>query len=1601
MADVSGKFFSAVKVRTGVSPSSPGSLVGEPLEPVNPPGGGLNSVGVTMPSAFAVANSPLTSNGTIQITGAGTIAQYVRGDGTLETFPSLTGFVPYTGATQNVDLGEFGVDAGFVQLDTTPTNTPTAQGTIFWDVDDETVDVVLNGYIMKIGEDQFYPVKNQTGSSIAKGTAVRFAGTLGASGRLLIAPFIADGSVSSSFFMGVTAEAIANGADGKVLYFGRIRGINTNAFNEGDVLYASTTVAGGFQTAVPLAPNNIVQVAAVINKSINQGVIFIRPSFGSNINQDEGVKIVSPTTGQLLQLQANGLWENKTTAQVLGGTSSQFVKGDGTLDSNTYQVTSDKGEPNGYASLDGNGKVPLVQINDALIGNVNFQGLWNAATNTPTLANPPALGTKGYYYIVSTAGTFAGISFEVGDWIISNGTAWGKVDNTDAVSSVFGRTGNVTASNGDYNTSQVTENTNLYFTNARAIASVLTGYTSGAGTISAADSILSAIQKLNGNIGALVTGVSSVNGQTGVVVLTTTNIAEGTNLYYTEARVNANTNVAANTAARHAAVTLGTANGLSLSTQQLSLGLASAGVTGALSGTDWSTFNSKQNALTNPVTGTGTSGQVAYFTGSTTISSESNLFWDSTNDRLGINNALPSEILHVVAGLNGGGILIESTGTERAPALKLYPKSPSANERNWAISAFRDSQESLSISSSNSKGSDPYSNGTTRLIINGISGNVGLGMSALDGFKLDVNGTGRFLSTLTATQFIRSGGTSSQFLKADGSVDSNTYYLASNPSAFIALTALSGTAPIQYNNTTGAISITQASGSTNGFLSSTDWNTFNNKTSNVGTVTSVAALTLGTTGTDLSSSVANGTTTPVITLNVPTASAANRGALSAADWTTFNSKENAITAGTTAQYYRGDKTFQTLNTAAVPELTNLYYTEARVNANANVAANTAARHNAVTLGTANGLSLSTQELSLGLASSSANGALSSTDWTTFNSKQNALTNPVTGTGTSGQVAYFNGTSSIAGESNLFWDATNDRLGIGTASPLGFLEVRAGNRAVSNDGILQVNSNNSQAIDLGGSISFGGVWTGTSVTEWAQISGRKESATSGVFAGYLSFATRPSGGANTERMRITSSGNLGLGVTPSAWNANSRALQLSQFVSLSHQNNASLNLMSFALETSANAFTYAETGAFPLRYNQNPNNGVHSWYTAPSGTAGNAISFTQAMTLGSNSGLSIGTPSAAPSQGLLVQGAANFNSSVTAGGYITGQGNNPGGLGGSRYVLDWLSGQMRLFSYGANSSTNGGFLFNSQRSDGTNSINYLDIASTGAATFNLGSGEMRLNRAGTSEFLKLNTFYLLSEGNDQLLGSVTGATSIYAGNGVSPRLTITSGGQVGIGSTATPLKMLQVFAGNGDGIATGTNSTSTNLSANLFLYPSATATKKNWAISAFFTRQTTLQFLYSNSSTSDPYSDGTPIMTLDGATTNVLIGTTTDNSNKLRVNGSIWADGAATLNGNFRIINSNGFNDSVNFDRTAINGLILNSSGNLILNGSTGSSRITCYGDGFFSGGIQTGNPYGTTAANWLLGRFLTETTSANGSIRVQIGSKYYNIAAEDLGTVPT
>jgi hypothetical protein len=197
------------------------------------------------------------------------------GSGNYVTIGDLENYVPYIGAIDDVDLGEQGITTEWVKLNITPV-IPTDQGSVYWDEDDNVLAVVLNGAIQKVGEVTFYNVKNQTGSTIPKGTGVGFAGVVGSSARIKVAPYLADGSQPSIYYVGITAEEILDGEDGKVYNFGPIRGLNTSAFNEGDVLYASSTVAGGFTTTPPTAPNNVIVVAAVLTDSATVGALLVR-----------------------------------------------------------------------------------------------------------------------------------------------------------------------------------------------------------------------------------------------------------------------------------------------------------------------------------------------------------------------------------------------------------------------------------------------------------------------------------------------------------------------------------------------------------------------------------------------------------------------------------------------------------------------------------------------------------------------------------------------------------------------------------------------------------------------------------------------------------------------------------------------------------------------------------------------------------------------------------------------------------------------------------------------------------------------------------------------------------------------------------------------------------------------------------------------------------------------------------------------------------------------------------------------------------------------------------------------------------------------------
>lgn len=131
-------------------------------------------------------------------------------------------------------------------------------------------------------------------------------------------------------------------------------------------------------------------------------------------------------------------------------------------------------------------------------------------------------------------------------------------------------------------------------------------------------------------------------------------------------------------------------------------------------------------------------------------------------------------------------------------------------------------------------------------------------------------------------------------------------------------------------------------------------------------------------------------------------------------------------------------------------------------------------------------------------------------------------------------------------------------------------------------------------------------------------------------------------APTEQMRLDSAGNLGLGVTPSAWNSLYKAAQFGAGASISGRTDSGswTEIQSNSYRATDGAWKYLTTAAASRQLQES---GAHTWYNAPSGTAGNAISFTQAMTLDTSGNLFVGSTSG----GAIVNSRINPRVSTTA------------------------------------------------------------------------------------------------------------------------------------------------------------------------------------------------------------------------------------------------------------------------------------------------------------------------------------------------------------------
>lgn len=156
-------------------------------------------------------------------------------------------------------------------------------------------------------------VQNASGSTIPKGSAVYISGANGNNPLISLAD--ADTEVTSSKTIGITAESIANGAQGKVIESGLLTGIDTSAATVGTSVWLSGTAGAFVYGAPPAKPAHGVYLGVVVRSHANNGAIFVKVQNGYEVDELHDVLITNKTDGQVLTYEAaSGLWKNKSVS---------------------------------------------------------------------------------------------------------------------------------------------------------------------------------------------------------------------------------------------------------------------------------------------------------------------------------------------------------------------------------------------------------------------------------------------------------------------------------------------------------------------------------------------------------------------------------------------------------------------------------------------------------------------------------------------------------------------------------------------------------------------------------------------------------------------------------------------------------------------------------------------------------------------------------------------------------------------------------------------------------------------------------------------------------------------------------------------------------------------------------------------------------------------------------------------------------------------------------------------------------------------------------------------------------------------------------------
>jgi hypothetical protein len=549
------------------------------------------------------------------------------------------------------------------------------------------------------------------------------------------------------------------------------------------------------------------------------------------------------TTGKLIKDSGYNASSFATAAQ---GAKADTAVQPGDLGTAAYL---DAGVANGVATLDAGGKVPVSQIPQ--MGDLNYQGTWDAATNTPTLTS--SAGTKGFYYVVSVAGStnLNGITdWKVGDWAVYNGSVWQKIDNTDLVTSVNGYTGTVVLNYTDVGAFPATSTTGsgnvVLATGATQASPTISDYENFTPTTAPTytegrvwyDSTEKALAFYNDSSALAVHVGQDLIFK--VINNTGSTIPNGSPVYVTST----------SSGQTYPNIALAKAD---VAATSAVIGLTNGAIANGAIG-----YVTSQGTIDNVNTSTFTVGQVLYL---------------SPYSAGQLMNTIPPTGITVQVGVVT--FVNSSTG-------HIYVKQTTP----------------LTVPAS---------------IITGTLGvdHGGTGATTLTGY-VKGSGTSAFTASTTIPTTDLSGTvTNAQLANSSITINGSAISLGGTVSVGT-VTSVTGSAPIASSGgTTPAISISQATTSTDGYLSSTDWNTFNSKGSGsvtsvggtgsvngitlTGTVTTSGNLTLGGTLSGIGNSQL---TNSSVTFNGVTVALGASGTITAAT-------PNALSAGTGLSFASG------------------------------------------------------------------------------------------------------------------------------------------------------------------------------------------------------------------------------------------------------------------------------------------------------------------------------------------------------------------------------------------------------------------------------------------------------------------------------------------------------------------------------------------------------------------------------------------------------------------------------------------------------------------------------------------------------------------------